>query len=195
MTLAIARRTDAALFAALALALGFGLLAAPAFDPLEILSQHRVLFWLAGCLHAALGWWGGELALASLGRRFHPAWNGTATRWALGVALLVALAWWWMSLQAPSSHLADGRPLLWLELQPLMLWPAGLLARRSVIDEPVFTTLEQGQHHCHDTRMMNQVDVRRGGHMADPRIGKAGAGRRKDDVVTVTEAAHEQATA
>ena len=55
------------------------------------------------------------------------------------------------------------------------------------------TPVEAGQHFRHDTGMMNQVDVRRGGHMADLGPGQAGAGRGKDDVVAVAVAAEKKA--
>lgn len=190
------RRADLFLFAALNLALVAGLSVLPPFDLLAPLARWAApMGLLIGLVHGLLAWLGGDLALRCLALRVHPFWAGTAGRYGLRLLLAAALGWWLLSQVGPGGH-ADARALLWLQALPLLLWPAGLLGRagsvraQRLVDGPRIEP-ESAQHFHHDTGMMNQVDMGRGGHMADLRPRQQRRVRREHDVVARAEAAGE----
>jgi len=186
----------------MALAVGGGLMALPVVDPLEALGHHGLLATLlAGVLHGLLAWLGGSLALRRLACRTHPSWAGRRARWALGLLLGAGLGWWLLTGQAAPLHRAgaDARPLMWLQLLPLLLWPAGLLTLQSGDRGHGGRGGKRSAHPTQDLRqgpgVVNQVNVPRGGQVVDLGARQARAGGRKHDVVAMAKTAQEQAAA
>jgi hypothetical protein len=192
------QRCDVVLFAASALATAFGLMALPAFDPLTtLLGWSGPWAFAAAALHVGMAWLGCELLLRTLAPRLPLAWRGWRSHWVVRAALGLALLCW-LASQVLQGQTVDARALLWLQLMPLLLWASGLLSRSPLGrqgSQTRLTSVEAGQHFRHDTGMMNQVDVRRGGHMAELGPWQAGTGHGKDDVVAVAVTAKEKAAA
>lgn len=191
-------RCEVMLFAAAALATAFGLMMMPAFDPLStLLGLSAPWVFAAAALHAGMAWLGCELLLLTLTPRLPPAWKGRRSQWVVRAVLGLALLWW-VASQVQQGRTADARALVWLQLMPLLLWASGLLSGSAPGRQGSrtgLTPVETGQHFRHDTGMMNQVDVRRGGHMAELGSWQAGTGHGKDDVVAVAVTAKEKAAA
>jgi hypothetical protein len=114
------------LYGAMALAVAAGLSALPPLDPLEVLREQAGPW---GLLTALLHLCVAGLCTLACRRAFVRqgfALQGRRMRWLCAAAVLGAWLWWLGSWQF--TEVADGRALLWLEMLPLWLWPAGLLS-------------------------------------------------------------------
>lgn len=211
MTPDIARRCAVSLYAAMAVAVGCGLLVVPPFDWLGLVQRLPApAGLLAGAVHAGLAWWAASLCLRTLAdpsaAHGRAAPLGRASR--LMLMLTVALAWglWLVHLQWSDG--GDARALLWLQLSPLWLWPAGLRSARlpTGVRRPVAApgSLESGtpkpradatEHLGDDLRPVDHVDMGRPGHAKALGTRQHRRGGREHDVVAVAEAAQEQAAA
>jgi len=184
-------RCSLVLFLALSLGVGCGLIALPAFDPVLALNPGQP--WslaLAFAAHGLLAWASTEMIRRQLPSRTTPVWSDAAGRWAQALALAAAFAWWTARLWSVSAP--DARALVWLESLPLWLFPAGLLrfpsvsGRRPQIDVGGLKAL---QHLRHDGRLIHQIDMGGGGHMAFFGVGQHRIAGREHDIVAVAEEA------
>jgi hypothetical protein len=191
MTPDMSRRYGLALFMALSIAVGVGLLSMPAFDPMFLL-RPWLGAWLGGALLAAGALVGGHFTLRQLGRRIHPAWSGRFSRGLLWLGWALALSTWLLGLL--SAQVADGRGLLWLALAPVWLAASGLWSRPArgsgavLRPRPTERVPQRGE----GVGMVQQVDVRRAGDVQLPSPGKQSVRGREDDVVAMTVDAEEQ---
>ena len=192
----LARRCALILFASMAIAIGCGLFAVPAFDPLAVMQQLPApLGVLALVAHGVVAWLSTEMTRVYLARRVDQRFDAPMARrlqWGLIVA---ALGWWVYTGQLLRA--GDARALMWLELLPLWLGPAGLVRRRSGqgwagMHTTVLGTQEFAQHFHHDTRSMDQVDMGSGGHMTLLGTRQPSRARRKHHVVAPGAVAAEQ---
>jgi hypothetical protein len=189
------------LYGAMALAVAAGLSALPPLDPLEVLREQAGPWGLlTALLHLCVA---GLCTLAcrrAFVRQGFAQLQGRRMRWLCAAAVLGAWLWWLGSWQF--TEVADGRALLWLEMLPLWLWPAGLLSpgpvresglRRSVPAAPRFgpSALQPLAYGLEDSRVLEQI------HMAGPRYrqsftaGPHGAlGRERDAVAGAEDAEH-----
>lgn len=191
MTPDMSRRYGLALFLALSIAVGVGLLSMPAFDPMFLL-RPWLGAWLGGALLAAGALVGGHVTLRQLGRRIHPAWSSPASRGLLWMAWALALSTWLMGLL--QAQVADGRGLLWLALAPVWLVTSGLWSRPArgsdAVSRPRPT--ERLPQRGESLGMVQQIDVRRAGDVQLPGPGKQSVRGREDDVVAMAVDAEEQ---
>ncbi|MFO1338830.1 MAG: hypothetical protein U1F53_11445, partial [Burkholderiaceae bacterium] len=129
MTADMSRRCAIALFLALAMAAGAGLLAWPAFDPL---APWRTVLGLvpSGALLALAAALGGRLALRQLGRHVHRAWAARPAQAALWLTWALGLASWTLGTLPGQPAPADARLLCWLALLPVWTAAAGLWGGR-----------------------------------------------------------------
>lgn len=191
MTPDMSRRYGLALFLALSIAVGVGLLSMPAFDPMFLL-RPWLGAWAGGALLAAGALVGGHLTLRQLGRCIHPAWSARPTLALLWLGWGLALSIWLLGLA--HAQLADGRALLWLALAPLWLAASGLWGRPArgsgAVSRPLPT--ERLPQRGESLGMVQQVDVRRAGDVQLPSPGKQSVRGREDDVVAMAVDAEEQ---
>lgn len=192
MTQDVQHRSEFVLFFAMSLGLGAGLWVLPAFDLLDPLTHwFAPAALLAGLLHGLMAWLGGELVLACVARRQSPARRLRALRWSVRSLLATGLAWWALSpWWSGGQH--DARALLWQQLLPLLLWPAGLLCwadlRSGTRGQPV-------QQRRQGLGVVHQSHMGRGRQVVMPGIRQAGGAGRKNDLVTVAVEAGEQTPA
>lgn len=130
MSTPIARRSTVMLYLAMSLAVGCGLSMLPPLDPLEALRQPpEPLGGLAALLHLGLSSLGVEACRRALLRQGGALATGRRLAW-LGLGAVAAAWLWWLGTWQLTPT-ADARALLWLEMLPLWLWPAGLLDLRA----------------------------------------------------------------
>lgn len=197
MSAQIARRSTLMLYLAMALAVGCGLSVLPPLDPLAPLRERP---WASSLLPAAL-----HLALASLGAhicRCTILRQGDAKEYGRGLQWLcagaVAAAWlWWLGTWRYDEQ-ADARALLWLEMLPLWLWPAGLRGQsamsvlrhaNSTRAKPAFlsTGLQALQYGVEDSGLLEQVDMTGPRHRQDFAAGPDRAPRGEHNAVARAE--------
>ncbi len=195
----IARRSTVMLYLAMTLAVGCGLGMLPPLDPLEALRQPPdPLGGVAALLHlglASLGMAACRRALQRQGSRW------AARRWLVwGGHGVVAVAWLWWLGSWQLTPTADARALLWLEMLPLWLWPAGLLDLRmanrpedasgvaALGRAPLLQALPYGFEH---SGLFEQIDVAGLRHRQSFTTGPhRQPGREHDAVTGAVEAQH-----
>lgn len=173
----VLRRSSALLFAALALAMACGLGSLPPVDPLRSLRELAgAPALLAAALHLGLAALGAEASRRALARQGVALCEGEAARW--GVAVTSVMAWLWWVGQWQLGEVADARALLWLEMLPLWLWPAGLLQAPSA---------QAAAHRVEHFGAAEQIDMPGARHLEPvrprPRLGRLG----EHDVVAAAE--------
>lgn len=197
MSAHLAQRSTLMLYGAMALAVAAGLSVLPPLDPLEVLREQAGPWGLlTALLHLCVA---GLCTLAcrrAFVRQGFALLQGYRMRWLCAAAVLGAWLWWLASWQF--TEVADGRALLWLEMLPLWLWPAGLLSpgpvresgqRRSgpAVGRFGGGPLQPLAYGLEDSRVLEQV------HMAGTRYrqsfttGPHGPLRREHDAVAGAE--------
>lgn len=121
------------MYAAIHVALACGMLSLGPVDPWGLLRPtHDGWFWttlLLSC-HAAWALASIELVLRGLARRIDSRCTQPLVRLLAVLAVLLATAAWLLSAALSGAAESDARALLWLQLLPLGLWPAGLIGRQ-----------------------------------------------------------------
>jgi len=202
MSAQLAQRSTFMLYGAMALAVAAGLSALPPLDPLEVLREQGGPWGLlTALLHLGLAGLGTLACRRAFVRQGVALLQGRHMGGFCAVAVLAAWAWWlgsWLFIEV-----ADGRALLWLEMLPLWLWPAGLLhpgpgserarhrASKPAVAHFGGTALHPLAYGFEDDRMLEQV------HMAGPRHRQSftagpqrGLGREHDAVAGAEDAQH-----
>lgn len=189
MTPDMSRRYALALFLALSVAVGVGLLSLPAFDPTLPL-RPWLGTWASGCVLATAAFIGGHLTLRQLGRA-HPAWSLRLPRAVMWLAWGLAQSTWLLGLL--QGQTADGRALLWLALSPLWLAASGLWGRSGPGSETVSRLRPpQGLPQRGDGGgVIDHVDVRRPLDVKLPGTSQQRIRGREDDVVAMAVEAEE----
>lgn len=199
MTADMSCRCAIAMFLALAIAAGAGLLAWPAFDPL---APWRAALGLlpSGALLALAAALGGRMALRQLGRHAHRAWSSRPAQAALWLTWALGLACWALGALPGQTAPADARLLCWLALLPVWTAAAGLWGRRGAggaqpVSDGRRGPLQLGPDQGHDLGPVDQVNMGTAGDVLVPRTGEQRVRRREDDVVAMAVDAEEQLAA
>ena len=187
MTPDMSRRCGLALFLALSIAAGAGLVALPTLDP-GARGGMPWTGWVPGAALMLSATAGGYFTWHQLARHVHPAWAARALR---------ALAWltWGIGMSAWLLAAGDGRLLLWLALTPLWLAAAGLWERGTPPSHALRPATEFLPEQGANGGVMDKIDVRGGPNVALTRPGQPGIRGREDDVVPMAVDAEEQLAA
>ena len=201
MSAHLAQRSTLMLYGAMALAVAAGLSALPPLDPLEVLREQAGPWGLLTALvHLCLAGLGALACRRAFVRQGFDLMQGLRARGVCATLVLGAWAWWLGSWQF--TEVADGRALLWLEMLPLWLWPAGLLSlgpnrasprRTSVPVAARFggAALNPLAYGLEDSRLLEQIDMAGARYRQSFTTGPQRAlGREHDAVAGAEDAQH-----